>query len=156
MVVVGSVLVALEVEGVDGTALHAATELVLLEHEPENIVGVGGGAGAANHALNVIGEDFDWVGLSSNSARVERAVVEDLDTLELTEELETLKTGGLLDVGGDLAGLSSLTIELGGRGTRGHALGGGESADGGCGPGGGAGGVEEGPGGSSDGCFEHL
>jgi len=35
---------------------------------------------------------------------VERAHVEDVDALHLAENLETLETGGLLDVGGDGAG----------------------------------------------------
>jgi hypothetical protein len=71
--VICSVLVTLEVKSINckkrasqsrtrperskhhtGTALHAATLLVLLQHEPENIVGVGGGPSAANHTLDVL------------------------------------------------------------------------------------------------------
>lgn len=43
---------------------------------------------------------------------VEGGHVEDVDALHLSEDLETLETGGLLEVGGDGAGLSAGTVEI--------------------------------------------
>lgn len=78
-----------------------------------------------------IGENEDGVGLGAEAARVQRLVVENADALELTQELETLKTGGLLDIGGHGSGLSTGTVELRGRGTAGAgACGDGECASG--------------------------
>ena len=75
--------------------------------------------------------DADRVLLRANAARVERAVVEDLDALQVTEELETLETGRLFPVAGDLAGLASGAVELGRFvAVGGDAGGGGERADG--------------------------
>lgn len=195
---VGGVFVSLEIEGIDwererggvcirrrtrggesavlltGTTLVATSDLVLLDHEPEDVVGLGGRSRAANHTLNVlqgvmilnakaggllktnICEDFDWVLLSSNSGRVQWLVVENRDTLELSEQLKALETSSLLNVGGNSAGLSSSTEELGSSRTGVGALGGGKRAQSGGGLDGGAAGGEQRPGDGSDGCFEHC
>lgn len=39
--------------------------------------------------------------------RIQRLLVEGVETLHLTDELETVETGGLLDIGGDGAGFGT-------------------------------------------------
>jgi hypothetical protein len=86
---------------------------VSVEREPDGVVGVGGETGAADVAVGElwsqlttrqqarcktthVGEDLDG-GVNRAEARgVKGLHVEDIDTLDLTEELETLDTGGLL------------------------------------------------------------
>lgn len=43
---------------------------------------------------------------------IEGAHVEDVDALHLSENLETLETGGLLEIGGDVAGLGTGTEQV--------------------------------------------
>lgn len=119
---------------VHGTALHAARlGLVTGEGDPENAVRVGGETSATD-VLLVTGR-VDRNGLlhraydpsascryriyahvtvatrtSNNSSHTETAGVqwphvEDIDTLHLSKDFETLKTGGLLGVGRDSTGL---------------------------------------------------
>lgn len=87
--------------------------------------------------------DLDGVLGGTEVGHLERLHVEDIDTLELSEQLETLKTGGLLLVGGDLTILGTLTLDDGGTGsesesgggekTRGRGdRGGGNTQSGGC------------------------
>ena len=57
--------------------------------------------------------DQDGVSFCANAARVEGRLVEDVYALELSEDLETLQTGGLLLVGRDLTGLRTWTVNLG-------------------------------------------
>lgn len=75
-------------------------------------MGVGRVAGAAGKLLVAGGAHQDGVVHGSPAAGVERAHVEDVDALHLSEDLETLKTGGLLEVGGDGAGLGAGAEEV--------------------------------------------
>jgi hypothetical protein len=72
--------------------------------EPVDNVRVGGRAGAAGVLLVAGGADEDGVLEGALARRVERPHVEDVDALHLSEDLETLDTGGLLQIGGDGAG----------------------------------------------------
>lgn len=95
---------------------------------------VGGVTGATGELFNASGADKDGVGNSSFSfyqlfpsyvpsnleylnlteARsIKRAHVEDVDTLHLSENFETLETGRLLEVGRDLTGEGTRTEEIG-------------------------------------------
>lgn len=75
--------------------------------EPVDVVGVGGEAGATSELLLTSGSDHDGVLHRAEAAGVKRAHVEDVDTLHLYENLETLQTSGLLEVGGDGSGLGT-------------------------------------------------
>lgn len=59
------------------------------------------------------GEDLDRVLLSTNPARVERVVVEDLYTMHLSQNLETFETGGVDVVRGDLTVFRARSEERG-------------------------------------------
>lgn len=62
------------------------------------------------------GEDLDGVSQGTNARRVQRLEVENVDTLNGTEDLKTLETSSLVLVGGDFTGLRALTEDLwGGR-----------------------------------------
>lgn len=50
------------------------------------------------------GEHLDGVLLGADPARVERVVVEDLDTVNLSQNLETLQTSGVVLLSRDSAG----------------------------------------------------
>lgn len=80
--------------------------------EPVNGVRVGREASAASELLLAGRSDEDGVLHRSEAGGVERAHVEDVDALHLTENLETLETGGLLEIGGDGAGLGTRTEEI--------------------------------------------
>jgi hypothetical protein len=67
-------------------------------------VRVGGDAGAAGVLLVAGGADDDGVVEGALARRVQRPHVEDVDALHLSEDLETLDTGGLLEVGRDGSG----------------------------------------------------
>ncbi|KAK1241920.1 hypothetical protein MKX07_007743 [Trichoderma sp. CBMAI-0711] len=69
-------------------------------------------AGAAGKLLVAGGAHQNGVVQGSLAARVEGAHVEDVDALHLSENLETLETGGLLEVGGDGAGLGAGAEEV--------------------------------------------
>lgn len=58
--------------------------------------------------------DLDGVVGGAEVGHLERLHVEDIDTLELAEQLETLETGSLLLVGGHLTLLGALTLDDGG------------------------------------------
>ncbi len=62
--------------------------------------------------------DYDWVGLSADATRVEGVLVKDIDAGDVTKELETLKTGGLVVGGWDFAVLGTRTNDDG----RGRAM----------------------------------
>jgi hypothetical protein len=64
-------------------------------------VRVGREAGAAGELLVTGGADLDGVLHRAESAGVEGPHVEDVDALHLSEDFETLETGGLLEIGGD-------------------------------------------------------
>lgn len=65
---------------------------------------VGGGAGAAGILLVTSRADEDGVVQGAPARGIEGPHVEDVDALHLSEDFETLDTGGLLDIGGDGAG----------------------------------------------------
>lgn len=75
--------------------------------QPRGNVRVGGETGATGKLLITGGPDGDGVLDCAKAAGVEGAHVEDVDALHLTEDLETLKTSGLLEVGGNGAGLGT-------------------------------------------------
>lgn len=87
--------------------------------------------------------DLDRVLGGTEVGHLERLHVENVDTLELSEELETLKTGSLLLVGRHVTILGALTLDDGGTGgeserRRGEETrsrvdgGGGDAQSGGC------------------------
>lgn len=95
-----------------GAALGAAVVLEGgVEVEPDGVVRVSGKAGAASETLGElavsgmiipmthVGEDGDGVLHGTEAVGLEGLEVEDVDTLGLTEELESLDTGGLLLAG---------------------------------------------------------
>jgi hypothetical protein len=117
-VVVVSMLITLEVKLVYGTTLWAAALLLLLKVEPKDVVRVSRRTGATNDALRVEREDLDRVRLRADTVRIERRLIEDLNALDLSEKLETLKTGRLIQVRGDFTGLTTGAEERWGRRTR--------------------------------------
>lgn len=72
----------------------------------------GRGAGAASVLLLASGADHDGVLHRALAGGIEGAHVEDVDALHLTEDLETLETGSLLEVGRDGAGLGTRTEKV--------------------------------------------
>jgi hypothetical protein len=70
-------------------------------------VGVGREAGAASKLLLSSGADGDGILHGTQAAGIQRSHVEDIDVFHLTENLETLDTGGLLEVGGNGSRLST-------------------------------------------------
>jgi hypothetical protein len=72
--------------------------------KPVDDVGVSRVAGATSELLVAGRSDGDGVLHCSQTAGVKRAHVEDIDALHLSEDFETLQTGGLLEVGRDGAG----------------------------------------------------
>lgn len=104
----GSLLVGAKLVGlVDSAALVASANLLETGMEPVNLVGAGGGAGAADDSRSVVCGDPDRV-VRGTSDRVlgsdDGAEIENVDTVHLSEQLETGKTGLLLKVGGHGAG----------------------------------------------------
>jgi hypothetical protein len=75
-------------------------------------VGVDGEASATGELLLTGGADGDGVLQCAQAACVEGRHVENIDALHLTENLETLETGGLLEIGGDGTGLGTGTVEV--------------------------------------------
>lgn len=75
-------------------------------------MGVGGVAGAASKLLVAGGAHQDWVLHGSLTACVEGSHIENVNTLHLSEDLQTLKTGGLLEIGRDGAGLATGSDEI--------------------------------------------
>lgn len=80
--------------------------------EPEGGVRVSGEASATSELLLTGGADEDGVLNSAEAGGVEGAHVEDVDALHLTENLETLETGGLLEIGRDGTGGGTRTEEV--------------------------------------------
>jgi hypothetical protein len=70
------------------------------------------------------GQDLHGVRRGTNTARVERSLVKNVDALNLSEKLETLETRSLIYVRRHLAGLAT-RAEDGGLGSTGAADGGG-------------------------------
>lgn len=75
-------------------------------------VRVGRVAGATGKLLVTSRSDNDRVLHGSLAAGVKRAHVEDVDALHLTQDLETLKTSSLLEVGRNGTGLGTRTEEV--------------------------------------------
>lgn len=73
---------------------------------------VGRVSSATSKLLIASGADGNGVLHGSEARGVERAHVEDVHALHLSENLETLDTGGLLEIGGNGAGLSARTVEI--------------------------------------------
>lgn len=73
---------------------------------------VGRVAGAAGKLLLAGRADHERLFHGSLARGVEGGHVEDVDALHLSENLETLETGGLLEIGGDGTGLSTGTVEI--------------------------------------------
>lgn len=69
-----------------------------------NDVRVGREAGATSELLITGGADNDGVLHGSQAGGVQRAHVENVNTLHLAQNFQTLQTGRLLEVGGDSAG----------------------------------------------------
>lgn len=80
--------------------------------QPNNAVRVGRVSGATGILLITGGPHQDGLLQSALAAGVERPHVEDVDALHLSENLETLNTGGLLEVGGDGTGGSTGTAKV--------------------------------------------
>jgi hypothetical protein len=75
-------------------------------------VRVGGEASATSELLVTSGSDHNRVLHRSQAGSVKRAHIEDIDTLHLTENLQTLETGGLLEIGRDGTGGGTGTEEV--------------------------------------------
>lgn len=57
------------------------------------------------------GSNNNGISLGSNTARIQRLLLEDIDALYLSKELETLETSGLVIGGRDFTGLDTGTKE---------------------------------------------
>lgn len=73
---------------------------------------VGGGSGATGELLVTGRPDNDGVRHRSRAAGIKRAHVEDVDTLHLSENFQTLQTSSLLKIGRDGSGLGTGTDEI--------------------------------------------
>lgn len=90
---------------VDAAALGASLNGALAVHaQPGNDVRVGGVTSATGVLLITSRLDHDGVVQSSFPRGVQGAHVEDVNTLHLSEDFETLETGGLLEIGRDGTG----------------------------------------------------
>jgi hypothetical protein len=93
---------------VDRTTLRAALDRTIARHgQPSNNVRVSRAASATNILLVTERANDDGFLHGAGSACVEGLHVENVDTLHLSEDFETLETGGLVDVGGDGTGLGT-------------------------------------------------
>lgn len=90
----------------------SGVELVKTHAEPVNTVRVGGETSATSELLVTSRSNHDGVLHRSEAGSVKRAHVEDVDSLHLTENLQTLETGGLLKIGGDGTGGGTRTEEI--------------------------------------------
>lgn len=153
-------LVTLEVESVNGTALGASVVLQgVVDVEPNSVVGVNGETSAANLSLGEERVDGNRFVNSTKSGNLKRLHVENVNTLEVTEEFESLETSRLVLVIGHLTGLGTRTKQLGravagrpggrdGEGSGGEGRGGDGSSEGG------EGGAEGSNSGGHFGCLE--
>lgn len=80
--------------------------------EPDNDVGVGGIASATSKLLIAGGAHQDGALHGSFAAGVEGSHVENVNALHLSEDFQTLKTGGLLEIGRDGARLATRSDEV--------------------------------------------
>jgi hypothetical protein len=98
---------------VDAAALGASLDRALAgKAEPVNTVRVGRETSATGELLLASRSDHDGILHRSKAGGIKRAHVEDVDTLHLTENLQTLETGGLLEIGGDGTGGGTRTEEI--------------------------------------------
>jgi hypothetical protein len=80
--------------------------------EPVNTVRVGGETSATSELLVTSRSNHDGVLHRSKAGGIKRAHIEDVDTLHLTENLQTLETSGLLEIGRDGTGGGTRTEEI--------------------------------------------
>lgn len=92
----------------------AAVGHVTVEPNPDGLVRVSRHAGATDDALGVHAFDNDGLRDSTDAVRLKRRLVEHIDTLQATEKLKALETGGLLLVRRNLTVLDALTLDQGG------------------------------------------
>lgn len=93
---------------VAAAALGATLERTLAaQAQPLRGVRVGGAAGAADELLVAGALDADRVVQCAEAVRRQRAHVEDVDTLHLAQNFETLETGRLFEVRRDCAGVGT-------------------------------------------------
>lgn len=92
--------------------VDVVVDVVGTHAEPGSGVGVSWDTSAASKLLITGGAEGDGVLHSAQTAGVEGTHVEDVDALHLTQDLETLQTGSLLEIGGDGAGLGARTEEV--------------------------------------------
>jgi hypothetical protein len=98
---------------VDAAALGASLDRALAgEAEPVNTVRVGRETSATSELLLASRSNHDGVLHRSEAGGIERAHVENVNTLHLTENLQTFETGGLLEIGGDGTGGGTRTEEI--------------------------------------------
>ena len=125
---VGSLLIGTElVSSVDGAALVASANLLDASVEPLDLVGAVGGSGAADDSRAVVCGDPDGVigsTLDGVLGSDDGAEIENVDTVHLSEQLESSQTGLLLQVGGDSAGGGGGSDQGLGAGDLGELLGG--------------------------------
>jgi hypothetical protein len=97
------------------SALHfrpSGVQNVKTHAEPVNTVRVGRETSATSELLLASRSDHDGILHRSKAGGIKRAHVEDVDTLHLTENLQTLETGGLLEIGGDGTGGGTRTEKI--------------------------------------------
>lgn len=85
---------------------------ILTYAEPDDDVGVGGITGATSKLLITSGAHQDRALHGSLAAGVEGSHVENVNALHLSEDFQTLKTGGLLEIGRDGARLATGSDEV--------------------------------------------
>lgn len=126
--VVGSLLIGAKlISSVDGAALVASADLIDTGVEPLDLVGAVGGTGAADDSGVVVCGDPDGVvggALDGVLGSDDGAEVENVDTVHLTEQLESSQTGLLLEVSGHGAGGGGGSDQGLGAGDLGELLGG--------------------------------
>lgn len=94
------------------SAFHSSPKTFNTYAEPLDAVGVGGEAGTTGKLLVTSRADGDGVLHGTLARGVERAHVENVNALHLSENLETLDTGGLLEIGRHGTRLSTRTVEI--------------------------------------------
>lgn len=112
---------------VNSAALVASADLVHTGVEPLDLVGAVGSSGAADDSRGVVCGDPDGViggTLDGVLGSDDGAEIENVDSVHLTEQLESSQTGLLLQVGGDGAGGGRGSDQGLGAGDLGQLLGG--------------------------------
>jgi hypothetical protein len=97
----------------DITTLAAALNGTITRYrQPDDLVRVCGVSSATGVLLVTSALDNDGIVKGSLSGSIEGSHVEDVNALHLSDKFQTLKTGGLLDVRRDGAGLSTRSNEV--------------------------------------------